>query len=93
MRELNLFYSGRDNATDVISFDNSIKKNEILTDIVVSTDTALRNSRIFKTKPFYELCLYVVHGLLHILGYDDENLKQKRIMDEKTFRILSTLNL
>jgi len=89
IREFNLMYRGRDCATDVISFDDSINRKEILADIVISTDTAISNAKIFNTVPLYELNLYVVHGLLHLLGYDDRTAKGRKIMQEKAETILN----
>jgi len=59
-------------------------------DIVISTDTAVRNARIFKTNRFYELHLYLVHGLLHLLGYDDSNRKQIQLMRRKEREYVNT---
>jgi probable rRNA maturation factor len=92
IRELNLMYLGKYSPTDVMSFDISRDKKQILADVVVSTDTALRNAKIFKTSSQYELYLYVVHGVLHLLGYDDNTLRKRKIMEEKTSQILKTLN-
>ena len=93
MRELNLMYRGQYNPTDVISFDISESNKEILADIVISTDTAIRNAKIFKTTHFYELYLYVIHGILHILGYDDKNVIETKKMEKETNRILTALKL
>lgn len=93
IRKLNLKYLGRNTSTDVLSFDNSIDEDKILADIAISTDTTIRNARIFKTTPLYELYLYVIHGVLHILGYDDRTTKQRKIMDDKTNKIFKTLHL
>ncbi len=65
-------------------------KKNLLADIVVSTDAAIQNARAFKTTPFYELNLYVIHGILHLLGYDDKTSKKRRIMDKKADYILKT---
>lgn len=91
IRELNLMYRGRDCPTDIISFDNSMNNKEVLADIVVSTDTAIRNARVFKTTPLYEVYLYVVHGVLHLLGYDDKTAKQRDIMQKKAESLLSSI--
>jgi probable rRNA maturation factor len=91
IRELNLMYRGCDTPTDVISFDNSIKKETILGDIAVSVDTAIRNARIYKTTPLYELYLYVAHGVLHLLGYDDKNNKDILVIQKKQALLLETL--
>lgn len=72
IREFNRMYLGRDCPTDVIAFDTG--------DIVISSDTAIRNSGIFKTTPLSEIYLYVIHGLLHLLGYKDNNKKNRAIM-------------
>ena len=93
IKRLNLAYLGKNSPTDVISFDNSINKNKIFADIVISVDTASRNARIFKTTPLYELYLYVIHGVLHLIGYDDKNAKQRRTMRQVTERILRTLEI
>lgn len=96
IRLYNLRYLGRDEPTDVLSFNLSdfskLKKN-ILADIVISTETAVTNSKIFKTTPRYELCLYIVHGLLHLLGYDDETKKERKIMQQKSNHILNILKI
>lgn len=93
IRKLNLEYLGKNNPTDVIAFDiserNRESKQNIMADIVVSADRAVANAAIFNTTPLYELCLYVVHGVLHLLGYDDKTARQKNIMDVKASRILS----
>jgi probable rRNA maturation factor len=75
IREFNLLYLGRDCPTDVIAFDNG--------DILISTQTALRNARVFKATPQSEVYRYIIHGLLHLLGYDDDNRKNSCRMREK----------
>ena len=69
-------------ATDVISFrmPKEADNKYIYADILVSTDMALSNTKVFKTSLSYELNLYVVHGILHLLGYNDRTLKQKQLM-------------
>ncbi len=82
IKELNLKYLGKNNPTDVIAFDVAEPKcpDKIFADIVISTDRAISNAKIFKTSPLYELYMYVVHGVLHILGYDDKTKKDKLLM-------------
>jgi len=86
-------YLGRDAATDVIAFDLSSDKKEFFADLAISTDTAKRNAGIFKTTPLYEVYLYVVHGLLHLLGYDDNTAKQKKLMENRSNQILAALGI
>ena len=54
-----------------------------MADIVVSADTAIRNAKIYNTTPRQEILLYAIHGILHILGYNDSNPKQRMIMRKK----------
>lgn len=86
-------YLAQDCPTDVIAFDLSGDKKEILADVAISTDTAIRQARVFKTSPAYETYLYVVHGILHILGYDDKTAKESKIMEQKAVGILTSLNI
>ena len=90
IRQLNLMYLAHNIATDVIAFDLSEKKNRIA-DIAVSTDTAVRNAKAYNTTPLDELYLYVIHGLLHILGCKDNTALERVRMDTKAQRILATL--
>jgi len=72
-------------STDVLAFNLSDKKekNVILADIMISTQEALKQAAKFKTTTDYELSLYVVHGLLHILGFGDHTPAQIKLMRKK----------
>ncbi len=95
IKELNLKYLGKNNPTDVIAFDVAGPKrpDKIFADIVISTDRAIDNAGAFHTTPLFELYLYVIHGVLHILGYDDKTKKDKLLMRQKEESLLRTLNL
>jgi probable rRNA maturation factor len=49
-------------------------------EIVISAETARRTSADYDTRPQDELALYLVHGLLHLCGYDDRTPREKRLM-------------
>lgn len=85
IKELNLKYLHKNAPTDVLSFDLSVpeKQGSICADIVVSTDAASQNAKKFKTTTSYELRLYVIHGLLHLLGYDDRTPRERILMRKK----------
>lgn len=83
IQKLNHKFLKEDYATDVLSFDISLNNKEIMADIVISTDTAIRNAKAFGTTPLYEAHLYVIHGLLHLFGYDDRTKKQKQLMHKR----------
>lgn len=93
IRELNIMYMGRYCSTDVLSFDISRSKKELIADIAVSADTALYNAKIYRTSALFEIYLYVIHGLLHILGYDDLSRNKRKRMQERTASILASLKI
>ncbi|MDD4953877.1 MAG: rRNA maturation RNase YbeY [Candidatus Omnitrophica bacterium] len=91
IKELNKEYSGQAFPTDVLAFDYSKNTSEISADIAVSTETAIRQSKIFKTTPLYEVYLYLIHGVLHLLGYDDDTLRKQARMQKRAEAILSSI--
>jgi probable rRNA maturation factor len=71
LRRLNREYRGKDQPTDVLSFPGGGGEAG-LGDVVISVETARRNARgLGRTLP-QELDVLVLHGLLHVLGYDHE---------------------
>lgn len=82
IRRLNKKFLGVNDATDVLAFD-MFNRGVLFADIVISTDTLLRNSLIYKTKVALEMRLYIVHGLLHLLGYGDSSAAGKKMMRDK----------
>ncbi|MDP1853172.1 MAG: rRNA maturation RNase YbeY [Candidatus Omnitrophota bacterium] len=94
IRKFNRAYLNKDLPTDVLSFSFLGKKPEkiipvsILGDIIVSADTAVSNAVIYKTTPKEELYLYVIHGLLHLLGYNDITPGKRAVMKKKELHYL-----
>lgn len=82
IKKLNKKYHKRDKTTDVLAF-NLGAKDKILADIAISADTAEKNAEIHDTDVQYELSLYAVHGVLHLLGYDDHTKPQSKLMRRK----------
>ncbi|MGE4619027.1 MAG: rRNA maturation RNase YbeY [Planctomycetota bacterium] len=70
-------------ATDVITFPLEEPLEGILDgEIVISTDTAIRQATERNCSVLREVYLYVVHGLLHLLGHDDLEAKQAEAMNQ-----------
>ena len=88
-------YFGAAEVTDVISFDlrDNIKGEREFPDceIVVNAQCAAREASRRSGDPQAELNLYVVHGLLHQLGYDDQTDRQAEIMHKKEDQLLEEL--
>ncbi|MBN1913527.1 MAG: rRNA maturation RNase YbeY [Candidatus Omnitrophica bacterium] len=95
IRKLNKRFFKLDTPTDVIAFDISAGglSKELSADIAISVDTAISNSRIYKTSLSYEISLYIIHGVLHILGYDDKREKSRRLMQRKAEDLLDRLKV
>lgn len=85
-------YFGRREVTDVISFDLRESKDEMPDcEIVVNAECAVRVAGERSGDPHAELNLYVVHGLLHQLGYNDQELRDGQIMHKKEDELLEEL--
>lgn len=83
---LNKQYLDHDGPTDVISFpqdDDPDSEPYLLGDVVVSADRALDRSQEFSTSLDEEFGLYIIHGILHLLGYDDQNPADKPVMENR----------
>jgi probable rRNA maturation factor len=77
MRTLNRRYRGKDRTTDVLSFPLREGKfphiqHRLLGDIVISVPAAVRQARAAGETLHDEIDRLLVHGLLHLLGYDHE---------------------
>ena len=78
IHDLNRQWRGKDAPTDVLSFamgegEDADVNPEVLGDIVISVDTAARQAAELGHAPERELRVLLVHGLLHLLGYDHED--------------------
>jgi len=83
IKKFNAKFLKTNGTTDVLAFNLGGGKKIILADIMISTDTAIKQASVFKTTPDYELLLYLAHGILHILGYDDHTENQIKLMRKK----------
>ena len=73
MAALNRHYLQHAGTTDVLSFDLSIPGGGLVAQLIVCADVAVGEARSRRIGPQRELMLYIVHGLLHVMGYDDTN--------------------
>lgn len=90
MRELNRVWRNIDRTTDVLSFpQGGGPDHSLLGDIVISLDTAKRHSGNYGNTVHEEIKKLLVHGILHLLGYDHKKKKEKEVMREKETGLLS----
>ena len=80
--EINKKYLAHNYFTDIITFDYG-ENATINGDIYISIDTVKNNSNSFSVSFINELHRVIIHGILHLIEYDDKNDEEKEIMREK----------
>jgi probable rRNA maturation factor len=92
MRKVNRDFHDCDEPTDVLAFALGGGGAEgFAAELIVSVDTARREAKDHGVEPAAELMLYVVHGALHLSGYDDHSLADARRMHARALAILERL--
>ena len=99
IRQLNKQYKNHDTTTDVLSFDLSDdlkepetgKKAPAIFELIVNGRMAQRQAKLRGHCPEAELALYITHGLLHCIGFDDSTRAEAIRMHEAEDEILQQL--
>lgn len=96
MRRLNKKFRKIDRATDVLAFSQregeGLEINPLLLgDVVISVETARRRAKRLKITEKEEIYRYLTHGILHLLGYDDQKKFKRKVMQEREENILKYL--
>ncbi len=79
---VNSHFLKKDYFTDIITFDYS-EDNVISGDLLISIDRVKNNSVLYKVLFYNELDRVIIHGILHLLGYNDLNESEKVEMKTK----------
>ncbi len=77
--EINKNFLDHSYYTDVITFSNN-KRNTLNGDIFISADQVMLNAEIYKVSFKRELQRVAIHGILHLVGYNDQTEDEKRTM-------------
>jgi len=101
IRSLNTKYRGIDKPTDVLSFSlqegaikyPEVESDKLLGDIIISVETAQRQADTINHTIEKELAVLLIHGLLHLTGYDHEKNEDYKIMREKESEMLKIFAL
>lgn len=96
IRRMNRDYLGHDQATDVISFSQwegrPLRRPKemplYLGEIFISLDTTARQALQYRNSFQYELLFYICHGLLHLLGWQDDTVRRRLKMWRKQEQLL-----
>jgi probable rRNA maturation factor len=84
--DINKQFLNHDYYTDIISFDLSEVKGQLIGDIYISVDRVKENAKTHKTHILQELLRVVFHGALHFCGYKDKkpaDIKLMRAMEDR----------
>jgi probable rRNA maturation factor len=103
VKELNASYRDVDRATDVLAFAMRDGKppdaegdpedlERVLGDVVISVDRAIVQARRYRKTPEREILKLVAHGVLHLLGHEHENTRERTRMRGLENRYLRTLS-
>lgn len=85
LRQLNMQYRGKNSATDVLSFP-AAESNGSAGDIAISLDIAARNARTLGHSVADEIRILILHGILHLAGYDHETDQGEMERKERALR-------
>ena len=92
LKELNNQYLKHNHYTDVITFDTSAERNIINGDILISYDRVKENALELALPFDIELARVMIHGVLHLIGFDDKQPNNKVKMTKKEDYYLEQLD-
>jgi probable rRNA maturation factor len=96
-RSLNARYRGQDHATNVLSFPAqpgaAAPGERLLGDLVICPDVLRREARAQRKRERDHWAHLVVHGVLHLMGFDHERDDQARRMERREVRVLRALGV
>lgn len=92
IHKLNLEHLKHDTYTDIITFDYSVE-DVMAADVFISVDRVKENATIFKTSFQEELNRVIIHGVLHLVGYNDKTNSEKELMRSKEDFYLTLLTI
>lgn len=92
--QMNMDYLQHDTYTDVITFPYSSNEDDFIEgDIFISVERTAENAKKFGVSAELELNRVIIHGILHLIGYDDKTAHKKKIMTAKEDEYLAKLLL
>jgi len=89
---INLSYLDHDTYTDIITFDNSEEDHLIEGDIYISIERVMENTSKFSQTFEEELNRVIIHGILHLIGFEDNTDEKKKVMRMKEQESLAHLH-
>ncbi len=90
IKKINIDYLNHAYSTDIITFNYSKQSNVFDAEIFISVDDAIANAVKFQVSIQTELARLIIHGILHLLGYDDQKKNKKIMMKRQENKLLNT---
>jgi len=90
---LNKQYLGDPSPTDVLSFALESAPGYLEGEVVASAETAARSASEYGWSAANELQLYLIHGVLHLVGYNDRTSRQRSVMRKQERGYLEQLGI
>lgn len=81
--ELNRRYLQHDTFTDILTFTLSLPEDPIISEIYISIDRVKENAEKLNVSFDEELHRVMIHGLLHLCGYEDHSAAEAKLMRQK----------
>tara|TARA_B110001450_G_scaffold46340_1_gene43075 strand:+ start:1647 stop:2024 length:378 start_codon:yes stop_codon:yes gene_type:complete len=91
LKKINIKYLTHHFFTDVITF-NYTKEKLLFGDVYISIERVKENSKTYKTSFNEEMFRVIIHGVLHLCGFDDKTKEEKTLMRSKENGFLSSIN-
>lgn len=91
VQDLNKKFRHKDRPTNVLSFPSEIEGE--LGDIILAYETVMKESKEANIPSLHHTLHLIIHGFLHLLGYDHENENDAHKMESMEIQILKTLNI
>ncbi len=93
--QLNKQFLKHNTFTDIITFNLSEKEDMIKGEIYISTERVAENAKNFKSSYSNELHRVIIHGVLHLCGFEDKSKKEKeqmRLLENENLKLYKSLN-
>jgi rRNA maturation RNase YbeY len=92
IKEVNNTYMKHNYETDIVTLDYSKKNDRLDTELFISYDVAKENAEKFKVSLNEELIRLIIHGILHVTGFDDTSPAEKRKMKKVENKLTKKFN-
>ncbi len=91
IKKINRKFLKKNRTTDVIAFNFPKTTPLNISEVYICVDKAIENSRIYKIPFEVEVLILVIHGVLHVSGYDDGTKLLRKKMNNLTLKILKSI--